>query len=319
MMYGSLATGVGGLDLAVEAVFPGASPAWHAEFEKAPSEILERHWPGVPNLGDITQIDWAEVEPVDLLFGGYPCQPFSTAGLRKGFDDPRNLWPHFADAIRLLRPRIVVLENVAAHLSSGFGRVLGDLASLGFDAEWGVFRASDVGAPHRRARVFIIAFPHGKRPQGPRSATKGRSELAGDGRQALSYAGGAPGREIPGGAHGDEGTDGPENGDRLAGSAPASPDAAGIGRDGHGRSGPVDVDWGDFRPAIDRWERLTGRTAPEPLDYSRLSADFVEWMMGFPEGWTAGVGKGARLKALGNAVVPRQGELALRSLLGRHS
>ena len=156
LTYGSLASGIGGLDLAIEAVF-GATPIWHAEYEKAPSAILERHWPGVPNYHDITKIDWTTLEAPDILCGGYPCQPFSLAGKRKGFDDPRNLWPYFAEAIRILRPRIVVLENVAAHLGLGFDRVLGDLAEAGYDAQWSVLRASDVGAPHRRERVFIVA------------------------------------------------------------------------------------------------------------------------------------------------------------------
>lgn len=156
MRYGSLFSGAGGLDLAIEEVF-GAECAWQCEYDAAASKVLAAHWPAVPNLHDVTTIDWSTVEPVDIMCGGYPCQPFSAAGQRKGTDDERHLWPYFAEAIRRVRPRYVVLENVAGHRSMGFDSVLGDLASLGYDAQWCSIRASDVGAPHRRERLFVLA------------------------------------------------------------------------------------------------------------------------------------------------------------------
>ena len=134
MRIGSLFSGYGGLDIAVAAHY-GASVAWHVEFDKHPSAILAHHYPDIPNYGDVTGVDWATVEPVDIITGGYPCQPFSHAGTRKGTNDERHLWPYFAAAIRILRPRLVVLENVAGHLTLGFDEVLADLAALGFDAE----------------------------------------------------------------------------------------------------------------------------------------------------------------------------------------
>jgi DNA (cytosine-5)-methyltransferase 1 len=154
MKVGSLFTGYGGLDTAV-----GGELAWYAEIDKAACEVLAYRYPGVPNLGDITKIDWTQVEPVDVLTGGYPCQPFSHAGLRKGKNDDRHLWPYVRDAIHTLRPEYAVLENVSGHITLGFANVLSDLATIGFDAEWGTFRASDVGAPHQRKRLFIIAYP----------------------------------------------------------------------------------------------------------------------------------------------------------------
>lgn len=153
MKVGSLFTGYGGLDLAV-----GGELAWYAEIEPAACKVLAAHYPGVPNLGDITRINWAEVEPVDILTGGYPCQPFSHAGQRKGKNDERHLWPYVLDAIRGIRPRYAILENVSGHLTLGFDIVLTDLAQIGWSAEWGTFRASDIGAPHRRERLFIIAY-----------------------------------------------------------------------------------------------------------------------------------------------------------------
>ena len=152
MRVGSLFTGYGGLDLAV-----GGDLAWYAEIEPAACQVLAHHYPGVPNLGDITAINWAEVEPVDVITGGYPCQPFSHAGNRKGKNDERHLWPYVLTAIRAIRPSYAILENVSGHITLGFADVLADLAEIGWSCEWGTFRASDVGAPHRRERIFIIA------------------------------------------------------------------------------------------------------------------------------------------------------------------
>lgn len=156
MRIGSLFSGYGGLDLAALQLFPGASVAWHCEWDDAPAKILNHHWPSVPNLRDVTEVDWTTIEPVDILTGGYPCQPFSAAGQRKGTDDERHLWPYVRDAIRLLRPRFTLLENVAGHRSLGFDRVLGDLAEDGMHVRWTSLRASDIGAPHHRERIFIL-------------------------------------------------------------------------------------------------------------------------------------------------------------------
>ena len=161
MKVGSLFTGYGGLDMAV-----GGDLAWYAEIEPAACKVLSAHYPNVPNLGDITTIKWTEVQPVDILTGGYPCQPFSHAGQRKGKNDERHLWPYVLDAIRGIRPRYAILENVSGHLSLGFDIVLTDLAEIGWACEWGTFRASDVGAPHRRERLFIVAYANSQGSQG---------------------------------------------------------------------------------------------------------------------------------------------------------
>lgn len=158
LRLGSLCTGYGGLDMAVQEVF-GGSLAWVADNDAGASRILAHHHPGTPNLGDLTAVDWARVAPVDVLMGGYPCQPFSSAGKRKGTADERHIWPDIARALGVLRPRLAVFENVAGHLSLGFDTVLGDLAALGFDARWCTLRASDVGAAHQRRRLFVLAWP----------------------------------------------------------------------------------------------------------------------------------------------------------------
>lgn len=158
LRIGSVCSGYRGLDMAVETVF-GGSPAWVADNDPGASRILARHLPQVPNLGDITTVDWHQVEPVDIYCGGYPCQPFSTAGRRKGTEDARHIWPHIARSLRVLRPRLAVFENVAGHLSLGFDTVLSDLAGIGFDADWCTLRASDIGAAHQRNRLFVLAWP----------------------------------------------------------------------------------------------------------------------------------------------------------------
>ena len=158
MKIGSLCTGYGGLDLAVEEHF-GAKTIWCAEYDKHASKIIEKRFPGIPNYQDIKQIDWSQVEPVDIITAGYPCQPFSHAGQRKGEDDPRHLWPNILEAVCYLRPRYAIFENVRGHLSLGFDSVLRDIASVGYDAKWSLIRAAEVGAPHQRARLFIVANP----------------------------------------------------------------------------------------------------------------------------------------------------------------
>ena len=162
MRYGSLFSGYGGLDLAVESVL-GASCAWHCELDPHASKVLAAHWPGVPNLGDISAVDWSAVEPVDVLCGGFPCQDISSAGRGAGIAEGTRsgLWYRFADAVRVLRPRLVFVENVGALVVRGLDIVVGDLAALGYDCRWTCLRASDVGAPHRRERLFLVAHPSG--------------------------------------------------------------------------------------------------------------------------------------------------------------
>lgn len=172
MRIGSLFSGYGGLDIAVQAVV-GGDIAWYSEIEPASCRVLESRHPEIRNLGDITKVDWSEIEPVDVLTGGYPCQPFSHAGTRKGQNDVRHLYPYVSAAIDALRPGLVVLENVRGHLTLGFGDVIADLSRMGYDSRWGLVRASDAGAPHGRARIFITAYPSGARPSGDADVSDG--------------------------------------------------------------------------------------------------------------------------------------------------
>lgn len=194
LQIGSLFSGYGGLDEAVKQTF-NAEVAWHCEWDDAPSKILAHHYPDVPNYRDVTQIDWETVPPVDIITGGSPCQDLSQAGGRKGMTDGTrsNLWVNMRQAIETIQPSYVVWENVLGALSApaysesdrtdnepttshmepgqgllgnpehgslrALGRVLGDLAEIGYDTRWTTLRISDLGGCHHRARVFLLATP----------------------------------------------------------------------------------------------------------------------------------------------------------------
>ncbi len=377
MRAGSICSGAGGLDLAIEAAL-GARTMWQTEIDPHASLVLEQRF-GVPNHGDISTVDWSTVEPVDVLSGGTPCQDMSPAGKRAGMtaDTRSGLWSHMATAISILRPSVVVWENVQGALSAratsdsdvepgagpvgdgpggpvlrAAGRVLGDLAGLGYDAAWEVVSAAEVGACHRRLRLFVVAV--------------------------VADAGGERFGELAGGASPQEA--GPEGGDVVGDHLRARPvlDGRGVAldllptpqaRDGKGVPGdnfnaaslpraihllptPTaqdsagsrgflhdgvtpysswssvtltdavnDARWGRYSDAVARHAVMVGRPAPNPTVPSRtgspvLSHRFTEWMMGWPEGWVSDVlDRRPGLRVCGNGVVPQQAEHAIRRLL----
>jgi DNA (cytosine-5)-methyltransferase 1 len=139
---------------------------------------LERRWPGVPCLPDVETLQGEQCGEPDLICGGFPCQDVSNAGRRAGIAGKRTgLWTHFARLIGELRPRYALMENVPGLLVRGMGRVLGDLAALGYDAEWDCIPAAALGAPHLRARIWILAYPCGFRDEAHDTICAGRSEL----------------------------------------------------------------------------------------------------------------------------------------------
>lgn len=165
MRVGSLFAGIGGFDLGLERA--GFEIAWQVEIDPYCQRVLAKHWPHVRRYGDITTVDWAAVERVDLLCGGFPCQDISLAGKGAGLTGSRSgLWSEYVKAIETLKPRWVLIENVAALRARGLDQVLGALAALGYDAEWHCIPASAVGAPHRRDRVWIIAYAQSNGAQG---------------------------------------------------------------------------------------------------------------------------------------------------------
>jgi DNA (cytosine-5)-methyltransferase 1 len=278
-----LFSGIGGFSLGLERS-GGFETVAFCEIEDYPRRVLARHWPEVPIYGDIKELNAARLRAdgirVDAICGGFPCQDISTAGAGAGIEGERSgLWREYARLIGELRPRVVFVENVAALLGRGLDRVLGDLAALGYDAEWHCIPASAVGAPHRRDRLWILAHPGPKRlherwliddaerkVQDPRRVV--RNELSQGGRlerEVMAYTASQ----------------------RMEGSGPAglevsqaSPQSPILGRDSAG-----------IRAS--NWE-------PEP-DVGRVAH-------GVPD-------RAHRLKALGNAVVPQIPELLGRAYL----
>lgn len=243
----SICTGIGGLDLGIHRALGGRTVCM-VEREAACVEILatrmeEGSLDPAPIWSDAKTFDgkaWRGA--VDIVAAGYPCQPFSVAGKRRGSDDPRHLWPDIKRVIAEAQPGAVVLENVQGHVRLGLSEVLEDLSELGFNAEWGVYSAAQAGAPHRRNRLFILAYTDGQRLQG---WSRSESESTHEGS-----------------------------------SWPSGPEG----------------DWSDVP------EYLWPATEPD--------------LCGVPDGLSNRVD---RLRALGNAVVPQQAQLALTHLLSRVS
>lgn len=158
----SLFSGIGGLDLAAERA--GFCTVGQCEFADYPYQVLCRHWPDVPKWRDICTLsggdfyDRTGLRTVDVLSGGFPCQPFSVAGKRRGTEDDRYLWPEMLRVIKELRPAWVVGENVAGIINMALDQVLSDLEALGYETRTFVIPACGVDAPHRRDRVAIISY-----------------------------------------------------------------------------------------------------------------------------------------------------------------
>ena len=279
MKIGSLCSGYGGLDMAVEAYF-GAETVWMCDNDKYASIVIKERW-GLPNLGNLKEVDWTTIEPIDILTAGYPCQPFSNAGLRKGANDERHIWPNIKEIISQLQPRIVILENVRGHLTLGFKEVLKDLTEIGYDAKWSIVRASDVGAPHRRERLFIIAQPTDS--NGFRGNLRGQDQEWNQGKSQFELS--QRSKTITN-----------SNGNEQQRNRPTQ------------RLGS----------RFNSQSKMRLQRTPNPLDINnKLNATFVEYMMGLPVGWVTDldISRSQQLKLLGNGVVPQQAYYAL-GLLG---
>jgi DNA (cytosine-5)-methyltransferase 1 len=305
MKIGSLCTGYGGLDMAVEAFFD-AETVWTADNDKYASIVIEQKIKK-PNLGDIKTLDWASLEPIDILTAGYPCQPFSAAGHRKGVEDERHIWPYILEGISTLRPKWIVLENVRGHLSLGFQEVLKDLASIGYDARWRIVRASDVGAPHQRARLFIVAYPSNNgQSQGQSSGlTQGYTRASSDATSIdpNCICGGSTSSDQ---VVANSNCDACEKSQRITRNLRESCEGLRARQD-KGQTGKK------YRSSSE----MVRETVPNILVGDRLNPGFIEYMMGLPVGWVTDLDMldNHKLKILGNGVVPQQAYYALEQLL----
>lgn len=172
---GSLFSGIGGIDLAAQ--WAGFETAWFVEKEPYCQKVLSRHWPNTPIHSDVFECH--DLPQVDVIVGGFPCQPFSVAGKRQGANDERFLLPEMLRIVQEVNPHVVLFENVPGFpsLNDGaeFKLLLWALAGMGFNAEWGHLRASDIGAPHRRERWFCVAYAKHFRGDGRRKCKDGCS------------------------------------------------------------------------------------------------------------------------------------------------
>ncbi|WP_304450664.1 DNA cytosine methyltransferase [Nocardiopsis sp. YSL2] len=348
---GSLCTGYAGLDMGVAAAVGGnARLLWAADHDPHISRLLAQRFPGTPNLGGLAAVHWAHVPRPDVITAGFPCQDISPAGRGAGIEkgEHSSVWHHVMDAVRRLRPDLLVLENVAAlrWKGRGFDRVLADLARAGYDARWCSVRAIDAGACHRRERVFVAAHPTRQRRSNQsvqREPVRRHGCVARTtgGRCALACA---PHPRVRNHPH--CGNHNPQaQRQHVSAHAPrqrlceGQPDPVGFTRSpqsalrGHWYASrqhgpravytapPFAYAWGQYEPAIRRWEAVLGRAAPPPTEAGirrqpRMSSELVEWMVGLPEGWVTdpdlGLPRTAQLQALGNGVVPQQAARAVR-------
>jgi DNA (cytosine-5)-methyltransferase 1 len=172
----SLFAGIGGFDLGLERT-GGFKTVAFCEIDKKAQQVLRKHWPEVPIYDDVTKLTAerlaADGIAVDVICGGFPCQDISLAGRGAGIEGERSgLWSDYSRLIGELLPHYVIVENVSALLGRGLGTVLGDLAALGFDAEWHCIPASYAGARQLRDRVWIVAYPQRNGVQGRQTVTQ---------------------------------------------------------------------------------------------------------------------------------------------------
>ena len=290
----SLCAGVGGLDLGLHLVIPRYRTICYVEIEAYPQDILlARMEDGIlnraPIWGDLKQFDanpWRGL--VDIVHGGYPCQPFSVAGKRAGANDPRHLWPHVARIMAECQPTYGFFENVSGHLSLGFREVAQDLEGMGYIVSAGLFTAAEVGAPHRRQRLYILA----RRQKGNSVADAGCER---------EYAGESGGSRRAGR------TEAPVSG--SGGTTVGHTDYAGLER----RSlaiGEGPDEWPAWPPGPEEWAEweATLRVRPD-LAPATIEPTVRRVAHGLPH-------RVGRLKALGSAVVPDMVALAWRTLYG---
>jgi DNA (cytosine-5)-methyltransferase 1 len=279
-----LFSGIGGFSIGLERA--GMTTVAFCEIDKKAQLVLEKHWPDVPIFKDVSTLTKGLLDgrgiTVDVICGGFPCQDISYAGAGAGIEGERSgLWSEYARLIGELRPQFVIVENVSALLSRGLDRVLGDLASIGYDAEWHCIPASAVGAPHRRDRVWIVAYPNNNGRNGPENA---ESNPARNG-------GGAPWKDIS---------------EQSSGSGD-------LGRDIRGGEEKIMAD--TVRAGLEGQREIASRIGAE-LNNTRntgwwaVESDVGRVAHGIPK-------RMDRLKQLGNAVVPQIPELIGRAIINQ--
>jgi len=276
-----LFSGIGGFSLGLERA--GMKTVAFCEIEEFPRKVLKKHWPEVPIYEDVRTLTAARLAAdgisVDVICGGFPCQDISNAGSKAGITGERSgLWKEYARLIGEIRPKFVIVENVSALLGRGLERVLGDLAQVGYDAEWHCIPASAVGAPHRRDRIWIVAYP-----------------------QSIGFQR----RGYIAKCEGIDGADGKAN--KFTGNGLLRVGEVMANAIGGGRQGP-----GAFRDASNQ-KKNKEREATEPFDGGFGNIWSVEPNVGRVANGVSN--RSHRLKCLGNAVIPQIPEIIGRAIM----
>lgn len=318
----ALCAGIGGLDLGLKlAIGESYRTICYVEREAYAAAALvarmeDATLDSAPIWDDLTTFDgrhWRGI--VDIITAGFPCQPFSYAGRRKGVNDDRWLWPDIERIIQQVRPGYVFLENVPGLFTSGFGHVLGSLASLGFNAEWDVFSAAGVGAPHLRKRVFILAYHQSI------GWEQGRPEFKGEQGGPYPIIGGSPLADPPGLLGKTLLRDESDGVLPLNVADASSGEFQGEGRRSEGRNGPRSSGEDVADAQEQRKREPTDQTKPLSIRWeTRFELGGGGWWSTEPELGRVAYGipnRVDRLRALGNGVVPLVAAVAFRTLIGR--
>ena len=334
----SLCSGYGGLEIALGRALGGINTLAYVEIEAfAIANLVDKMEKGHMVPAPIwTDLKTLSLEPfrdrVDILTGGYPCQPFSAAGKRKGEDDPRHLFPHIKRIITGIRPVWCFFENVEGHISLGLSTVISDLEEMGYETTWGVFSAAEVGAPHQRKRVFLLAHSESYDWR-DEPVAKAVTAYHGRGRVGTGFRGLQV--RVDSSLARDELVDtrlfGPTFCEQQTTRAEqhceernelADPRGPELNRISKPEERYCDREAGDA--GVTQWPARPGEPQhpwEEPRTINgKLNADWVEQLMGLPVGWTQLEGGGPednridRLRLLGNGVVPATAEKAFRTL-----
>lgn len=276
----SLFSGIGGLDLAAE--MAGFVTVGQCEWADYPTKVLEKHWPDVPRWRDIRTLtgesfyERTGLRTVDVISGGFPCQPFSVAGKQRGKEDDRFIWPEMCRVIHEIRPTWVIGENVPGIVNLALDQVLADLENIGYATQAFIIPACGVDAPHKRDRVAIVAHAEGKQP--PWGMQRGKKDASGAGEQRADFGNRTADVQFRDGRQDQPGTAGMVDGIRAEIFA-TDPDAQGLRVEG--RSDRKICGGGYYRHQLCELLEVT------PLGKIGLTnPEWIEWLMGYPIGWT---------------------------------